>query len=92
MGKRRHEAIAPPCQGSHISRARLTITERLAKRSDMKPEAPSSTVVSGQTRSSSSFLLTTLPEFSTRTMRISSARAPRWNGVPVSLEHSSRYI
>jgi hypothetical protein len=38
MRKRRYETIAPAGKGSHISGARLTVTECLAKRSDLKPE------------------------------------------------------
>jgi hypothetical protein len=38
MRKRRYEAIASTRKGRHVSGARRTITERLAKRGDLKPE------------------------------------------------------
>ena len=71
------EAIAATGNVGDVAPAGVTIAERTAKGRHVHPETPSSTKVSGQTRSISSCLLRSSPGRSTRAVRISQARPPR---------------
>src|SRR6266436_3455705 len=74
---RRHETIALPRKSRQIRGSDSPSPSALRRAATWTRRLPSSTVTPGQTRAIRSFLLTTSPACSTRTMKISSARPPR---------------